>query len=67
MATLKQNAKAVLKVLRLYDKPIRVPTMCWLGSDLLGLLDSEVRYALEHLKETGWIRVDNGGWIRSKM
>ena len=45
------------------SKPIRVPTACWLFSDLLGWVDSKVRQVLYKLQEDRRIRIDNGGWI----
>lgn len=54
----------ILIHLEALKRPIRLPTAQWLFSDLLGMLDFEVRRALTELKEKGSITIDNGGWIR---
>lgn len=53
----------VLTVLQIFPTPIRIPTACWLFSDLFNILDSTVRFTLAELQIDGRIKIDNGGWI----
>ena len=54
----------IRRVLEDLGKSIRVPTACWLFSDLYQLTDIEVRIRLSELQKEDLIRIDNGGWIK---
>lgn len=65
VAPLKTEAD-VLAVLKGLGGPIRVPTACWLCSDLLNLLDTEVRLFLDILIVRGTVTLAKGGWLALK-
>ena len=58
------NKLRVIRTLSYLTLPIRVPTACWLFSDLHGWVDSYVREVLKTLEDDKVIQIDNGGWIR---
>ena len=55
--------RIILRWLTALPGDIRIPTACWLFSDLMNILDSTVRFALTDLETAGKISIDNGGWI----
>lgn len=59
------DSKAIdaLILLKCLGRPLRVPTVCWLFSDMYSILDVEARQLLNELVAADKITVDNGGWI----
>lgn len=52
-----------LILLRKIKKPLRIPTICWLLSDYLDVIDSKAREIVSTLKDRGLVKITSGGWV----
>ena len=54
----------VVGILKLIGAPVRVPTACWLLTDLFEITDHKARNLLQVAISKDLLALDKGGWIR---